>query len=141
MATRARAIVNFRILPGDSIDGVLQKIRETIHDPRVKITVKEGLKSEPSPVADTESEGYQSIKQAIHAVFPDVLVVPGLVLATTDSRHYVSLAYNVLHFSPTRLNFADLLRIHGKDERISMKGYGNLVQFYIQLLKAEGRTP
>lgn len=134
LATQARAVVNFRLLPGDSIDQVLRTIRDVVHDSRVNIAVVERLKSEPSSIADTESAGYKSVEQAIYKVFPDVIVVPGLVIAATDSRHYSALTTNILHFSPIRLQSDDLRRIHGKDERISMEDYENVVRFYIQLL-------
>ena len=103
LAAKARAIVNCRILPGDTIDTVLMNVQENINDSRVKITALEGLKSNPSNMADTESRGYKTVEQAIHQVFPEVIVAPGLVIAVTDSRHYSAMTSNILHFSPIRL--------------------------------------
>ena len=37
LPARARAVVNFRILPGDSVSGVLEHVRRVIDDPRVEI--------------------------------------------------------------------------------------------------------
>jgi carboxypeptidase PM20D1 len=138
LATKARAIVNYRILPGDTINKVLQNVQKTINDPRVKITALEGLRSEPSKIADTESKSYQAVQLAIHQVFPGVVVAPGLVIAATDSRHYSDITGNILHFSPIRLRADDLPRIHGTDERISVENYNEVVKFYTQLIRNEG---
>jgi len=137
LATRARAVVNFRLLPGDSIDRVWRRVRETIKDPRVKMAQLEGIRSEPSPVADTESQGYVNIKQAVSRVFPQAVVAPGLVIAATDSRHYTTLTHNLFYFLPVRLHSEDLQRIHGKDERISVEDYADAVRFYMQLMQNE----
>lgn len=137
LATKARAVVNYRILPGDSINKVLQSVQKTINDPRVKITALERLKSEPSKIADMESKSYKEVQQAIYQVFPEVIVAPGLVIAATDSRYYSAITNNILHFSPTRLGSDDLSRIHGINERISVKNYNEVVKFYAQLIGTE----
>lgn len=138
LAAKARAIVNYRILPGDTIDTVLMRVKDTINDSRVKITFLEGLQSNPSGMADTESRGYKALADTIGQVFPETLVAPGLVLAITDSRHYSSMTGNILHFSPIRLRPDDLPRIHGTDERISLEDYIHSVRFYSQLMRNEG---
>lgn len=138
LATKARAVVNYRLLPGDTIDTVLLKVQKTIDDPRVKIAVLEGLKSNPSNIADTESKGFKAVEKAIRQVFPEALVAPGLVIALTDSRHYGTLTANILHFSPIRLQADDLKRFHGTDERIAPEDYKEVVKFYAQLIRNEG---
>ncbi len=135
LATKARAVVNYRILPGDTINKVLQRVQKTINDPRIKITALERLKSEPSKIADMESKSYKEIQQAIHQTFPEVIVAPGLVIAATDSRYYSDITNNILHFSPTRLGPDDLARIHGINERISVTNYNEVVKFYTQLIR------
>ncbi|MCX5848859.1 MAG: M20 family peptidase [Deltaproteobacteria bacterium] len=138
LATKARAIINYRLLPGDTINKVLLKVQKTVNDPRVKITVSAGFNSDPSNIADTGSKGYRTVEQAIRQVFPQALVAPGLVIAATDSRHYSAMTRNILHFSPIRLRSDDLRRIHGTDERISVEDYKNVVRFYAQLIGNEG---
>jgi len=138
LAIKAKAIVNFRLLQGDTIDELLSSVRRTINDLRVNIVALEGIKCNPSPIADMESQGFLSVKRAIHQIFPQALVAPGLVVGTTDSRHYSALTRNILHFSPIRLRSDDMQRIHGTDERISIEEYKDVVKFYIQLIQNEG---
>jgi carboxypeptidase PM20D1 len=39
---------------------------------------------------------------------------------------------------PTRLNDADLSRIHGISERLSVENYHEVINFYIRLLEQTG---
>ena len=138
LAPRARAIVNYRLLPGDTTDKVLLHVRKTINDPRVMIVALEGPKSEPSFLSDTGSKGYRAIEKAILQVFPEVIVAPGLVIGATDSRHYSPLTQNIFRFLPICVCSDDLQRFHGTDERISTQNYTDVVKFYTQLIRNEG---
>ncbi|HWY24575.1 MAG TPA: hypothetical protein VNX47_06630, partial [Nevskia sp.] len=104
-------------------------------DPRVSITLNPGS-TEPTAVSDSGSAGYRSLAGAIHAVYPDVVVAPGLVLALTDSRHYADLAANIYRFGPLRLKPEDLARIHGSNERVAVADYADSVRFFATLMAA-----
>lgn len=129
LATEASAVVNVRIDPRDSVDRVLERLREVIDDDQVTVTPLPGA-SEPSSISSHESRSYQAIAESIAATFPDALVVPGLVMAATDARHYESLAEDTYRFLPIEFTEADTARIHGRDERISVTGLGAAIAFY-----------
>ncbi len=135
LPTRARAIVNFRILPGDSIEGVISHVREVVNDPRVKVNRFGIFASEPSPVSDTDVKGFQTVQRTIRELYLDVLVAPALIVSATDSRHYVRLTNNIYRFSPMHVRTEDLERIHGINERISVQDYVGCVRFYHQLIR------
>jgi carboxypeptidase PM20D1 len=132
---KASAVVNFRIMPGDSIQGVIDFVKKVLNDERIKIGKTNEFGDEPSFVSDTESESFKLLQKTTSQIFPDVLVAPYLVLGATDSKHYKNLTRNIFRFEPTRLNDADLKRIHGTDERISVGSYKETISFYIQLIK------
>ncbi|NVJ13640.1 M20 family peptidase [Myxococcus sp. AM010] len=134
LPARARAVVNFRILPGDSVEGVLEHVRRVVDDPRVKVGTL-GFISEPSPVSRMDSEAWSQLQRSVRQVFPDVVVAPYLMLGATDSRYFTGLSENVYRFVPLRLDGADLSRLHGKDERVSVKGYADAVRFYAQYVR------
>lgn len=134
LPSRARAVVNFRILPGDTVNSVLDHVESTIDDPRVTVRTI-GKKSEPSPVSPMDSASYVWLETAIRQVFPDALVAPGLVLGATDSRHYTGLTPNVYRFMPLLLRNEDLKRIHGANERVGVQDYAQAVRFFIQLMR------
>jgi len=136
LPTRARAVVNFRLLPGDTIASVIDHVRRTVADPRVQVVETGAFRSDPSPVSGTASSGFQAIEQAIAHVYPGVAVAPGLVLVGSDSRHYAQLGCPCYRFSPLWHRTEDLGRIHGVNERIGVDHYARAVQFYTQLVRA-----
>ncbi len=138
LPARARAVVNFRIKPGDTIDKVLAHVKRTIADPRVTVTILNPASARSaSPVASTTSDAYRTIEQTIRQIFPGALVAPSLVLGATDSREYEHIADDVYRFLPTLIGPDDTKRIHGTDERITVESYQNCVRFYSQLLTKE----
>ena len=134
LPARARAVVNFRILPGDSVAGVLEHVREVVDDPRVEARAL-GFASEPSPVSSTESEAWRVLQRSIRQVFPDAVVAPYLVVGATDARYFHGLSESVYRFLPLRMTGEDLERMHGTDERVGVADYARAVRFYAQLLR------
>ena len=135
LPSTARAVVNFRILPGDSTTHVIEHVRRTLGDPRILIRPVEGFASEPSPVSDAGSESFRTVNRTIREVFPGTVVAPYLVTGGTDSRHYAGVARNVFRFGGMRVTAADLGRVHGTDERIGVNAYADLVRFFIRLVR------
>lgn len=134
LPTHARAVVNFRILPGDSIDSVLAHIQKTINDPRVVVTPLEGA-SNPSPVSDVDTEAFDVIQRSLLEVLPEAIVAPYLVLGATDSRHFTNVSPNIYRFVPFAFTSEDLARTHGTNERLGVENFGLVIRFYVQLIK------
>lgn len=134
MPSHARAVVNYRLLPGRPVDLHLKMVREALDASDISVEVL-GEASDPSPVADPASREYALLANTVRQVFPDVLVAPALVLAATDARHYVGVADQVFRFLPTRLGPEDVPRMHGVDERITVGNYAEIITFYTQLIR------
>jgi carboxypeptidase PM20D1 len=132
----AEAFVNFRLLPGDSPEFVLDQTRKAVNDVRVECEFREGAPSiPPSFISDHRSPDFMKLHRVIRQVFPGVVVAPGLAVVATDSRHFEAVADNIYRFLPVQLQVEDLQRIHGIDERISEKNYCQMVQFMILLIQ------
>ncbi len=132
--TKAEAVVNFRIMPGETSYDVIQHLNSVISDERVKIADM-GNGQEPSPVSSVHEAGFEIIHKSIKEVFPEVIVNPMLVLGATDSRHYSVVSSNIYRFAPIITYQEDLARIHGLNERISIENNGRAIGFYYQLIK------
>ena len=137
---RANATVNFRMLPGDSGDAVVEHVADAIRNPAIKIEKGPGY-SEASRVAATDAPGFQLISRTLRELHPDVVVAPGLMVGATDSRYFDGVADNVYKFSPVRARPEDLKRFHGTNERISQANYVELIQFYHQLIVNSTSAP
>lgn len=135
LPSEARAVVNFRIHPGDSVEGVLAHVRATVKDERVEVRALPGQR-EASPTSPTDTEAYRAVERTLRRLYPSALVAPTLVVGGTDARHYTGLSPNVYRFSPLVVTREDLERVHGTNERVSVEGWLDMVRFYRELLRA-----
>lgn len=126
----ARASVNFRLLPGDTIADVCDHVRKVIDDDRVKFEAVQGAAWEASPVSPTDTEFFKELEETTHQVFGAVPVAPFMMLGGTDSRNYVGISDNVFRFSPVLLQNEDIRRVHGLNERISFENLENMIKFF-----------
>ncbi len=131
---RVDATVNFRLQPGDTEADVTDHVRRTIENDAITITRRD-VNTEAPPVTSTQTEAYRALNRTIREVFPGVVVAPGLMLAATDSRHYVGLTQSIFRFSPVRAKAEDLLRFHGTNERLSIANYADMIRFYRRLIE------
>ncbi len=130
----ATATVNFRLLPGDSVAGVVREVRRIIADEHIAIKII-GRPSPPSPVSDPNAAAFQRLHRTIRSVFPAAIVAPYVVVATTDSRQYTALSPNVYRFLPTLMNQEAIESLHGNNERLAVANYPKMVQFYAALIR------
>lgn len=131
--TLARAVVNFRLHPSDTIDDVVNHVRKTIQNPEISIVCRSGFIN-PSKVSDTKCVAYETVRKSIREIFPEVTVTPSLMVGATDARHYANISERIYRFSPLRASQDDLDRVHGTNERISIHNYTEMIQFYSRLL-------
>lgn len=140
LPTKATAVLNFRILPGETTESVKEHIIEVADDDRIKMRVLLFF-SEPSPVSSTSGDSYKAIEKTIRELYPSALVAPNLVIGATDSRYFSEISDNVYRFLPIIANSKDLERLHGIDERISIEDFKNSIRFYHRLLlNSTGKT-
>lgn len=138
LPAQARAIVNFQILTGESIETVVARVRETIADPAIDVhPLPVGFATDPSSVSAASGPAFAALaraaRQALGASSP--LIVPFLT-GPTDSRYWSKAkARNVFRFTPFLYDRDWMSRAHGTDERISAQAFADGVRFYLQLIR------
>lgn len=132
LAETAEAIINFRILPGQSADSLMQRMAGLVGQDGVDLQWI-GETKEPSPVSSAQSEGFRLIA-ALASQGNTVPVTPGLVLASTDSSHFAGVAGDVYRFQPLVLSLDDLGMIHGTNEHLSLDNLKRMIEFYASLI-------
>ncbi len=147
---RAEAVVNFRIVPGETPASVKAHVESLVDDDRVAVEFYgDGdvtFSSTPSRYSSTEGEGFVALSKTIREIAQDdrLIVAPYLMVGGTDSRHYEEVATDAYRFLFNRFGPEDLSRIHGKNERIEVSNYAETIRFYaafIARVAGEGRDP
>jgi carboxypeptidase PM20D1 len=132
----ASAVVNFRIRPGETQQSVIARVNEVIADSMVIVTPTDSARVDPSPVSDPNGAAFQLIASTVRGMVPgqSVPVLPYLVVGGTDAKYWGPHSSNVFRFLAVPLGDGDMSRIHGVNERMSVKGYATAVTFFAQLL-------
>ncbi len=134
----ARAIVNFRLLPGDTIADVLLHAKKVIEDERVHFKPVEGKFNEALPISPSKGPVYDSLKTVIRQVFDNPPVAPFVMLGGTDCQHFVPVCDDIYRFTSLVMDESFRGLEHGIDERIPVDGMAKMVTFYARLMQVWG---
>ena len=118
----ARANLNVRLLPGDSIAAVVNDLNKLVNDPQVKLEVQPsaGL---AAPSSSLESELYKVISKVVPQEFGGAPGLPFQSTWLTDSAQLRLHQVQALGLVPFPLTQDDLKRMHGDDERIPLAAF------------------
>eukprot|EP01133_Synstelium_polycarpum_P015504 gene15504-18415_t len=134
LATSATVFINHRVVPGDDIQTIINRNQALVNDPRITFDITATLPA--SPTSDTESCSYLRVKKALKTSFgSDINVLPGLMIANTDTRHYWNVSSNIYRIVPTVSDGLDFNSIHGVNEKMSSVNLVKAVQFYKDLIE------
>jgi carboxypeptidase PM20D1 len=131
----AHAVINFRILPGETPESVAAYTRRVVSDRRVRVRAIGEHPRGPSPESDSNAPQFMVLARTIRQLFPGTVVAPYLVIGGTDARYYGQLSPNVYRFVPLHLRKEDMARAHGMNERIAVTDYLDAIRFYHLLMK------
>jgi carboxypeptidase PM20D1 len=134
----AKATVNFRPLPGDSIAEVLEHARKVIGDERVQIRPVEGKFNEALPVSSNSAPAYAGLKQVVRETFDNPPVAPFVMLGGTDCQHFVPVCDCIYRFTSLVMDETFRGLEHGIGERIPVEGMARMVKFYARLMQVWG---
>ncbi|NLB52047.1 MAG: M20/M25/M40 family metallo-hydrolase [Syntrophomonadaceae bacterium] len=128
----AWAIVNARVLQGDSINGVMEHIRKV--NPGIEFTLEKLMGEDPGNISPIDSPAYKTIEKILGEMFPEVLVLPYLMAGATDSRNYAGVSKGIYRFAAMVLNKELYATIHSENERLSFDNLASMMEFYYKLI-------
>ncbi|MEO5592499.1 MAG: M20/M25/M40 family metallo-hydrolase [Chitinophagaceae bacterium] len=131
----ARAIINSRILTGETAKTVEEFIRQTINDDRIQIKKLGSFDSDPSPATTITSAAYKRVESAVYKTIPNVLPAPYLMIGATDSRHYRRIADGVVNFLP----MTDSKGFHGINERLPIRDLQRAINFMMTVIEESNK--
>lgn len=131
----AVATVNYRLHPRDSVEDIVAHTHKKIDNPEIKVALRGGFQRDASEVAASDNNAFGVLSRTFGQVFGDVIIVPGLTIAGTDSRHYARVADNSYRINPFVMTGDDIPRLHGVNERLSLEDLERATQFYAVLMR------
>jgi len=123
--TEAKAVINSRILTGETSKTVEDFIRRAINDERVQIRKVGRYNSDPSPSTSTQSPAFKRVESALYRNVPKVLPAPYQGIGATDSRYYRRISDGVVNFFP----MTDAKGYHGINERLPVRDLQRGINF------------
>ena len=88
-----------------------------------------------SKVANMKTYAYKYVERSIANCFGDIPIIPYVMMAGTDSRHYTKICDCVLRFVPLMMTNEQLASAHAINENLSIESLERAVIFYKDFIK------
>ncbi|HNY83855.1 MAG TPA: M20/M25/M40 family metallo-hydrolase [Anaerolineaceae bacterium] len=140
LPAEAEAVINCRIMPGETIKDVYERICDLVADEIVSVepvhgdTIMDDRAWNPTIISDVDSPQYNRLADLILGAFPGTKVAPVMISGATDARYYNDLCSNVYRFAPFYLTKEEIGTVHSDNERVSFENAGRAVGFYQALI-------
>jgi acetylornithine deacetylase/succinyl-diaminopimelate desuccinylase-like protein len=131
--SEAHAVLNIRLVPGDTIDVLVNDLKKLVNDPQVhfEIAPEGGL---AAPNSSLENDFVSLITRVSAQEFGGAPVIPFMSTGATDSAqlrlHNVQ-AYGLRPFPVTE---ADEARVHGDEERLPLASFPKGVDLMVRIV-------
>lgn len=129
---KASCTINFRMLPGLTIDDCCKYIKKYMGKD-VEIKVLKG--KEASLVSPQDSRAFKALGAITKKMTPNAIVAPYMVMGGTDTYNYEPICNNLYRFAPFAISAGLLMTTHGTNERIPVEQLGNGVGFFKAYMK------
>ena len=136
LSSMSEITVNFRLLPGDSVEKVIEHVEKLCKGYEVEIEVASAR--EASGISPENTPGYEAICNAMKTVYPEALVAAYITIGGTDAYKYQIVSDNIYRFMPLALNEYEQRTIHNENEYISLENYGRMIGYFKELISNYG---
>jgi carboxypeptidase PM20D1 len=87
------------------------------------------------PVANTNTYAYKHVVEQIKDTFGDIPVIPYVMLAGTDARHYTKICDCVLRFVPLTMTDKQMKSAHAVNENLDISSLARAINYYVDFIK------
>lgn len=122
----AEVTLDIRALPDEDMNEFIAQLKRIINDPAVEVIPP--TRNRPStPASRLDSDLFRALEKAQAKVFPDVVTLPVMFTAATDSAQLRAKGVQAYGLGSV-LTEEDRARMHGNDERLSVEGIGKFIE-------------
>jgi acetylornithine deacetylase/succinyl-diaminopimelate desuccinylase-like protein len=133
----ASAIIDARLLPGESSPAFADRMAGAIDDPGVDLAITLDFAAAASPI---DSPLMTAIEKVAQRSRPEGFVVPRVISGFTDAHWFRQLGITAYGFVPRRLRLQDTLGIHGPNERVSLENLALGVRTTVAIVRELDRV-
>lgn len=119
---RSEAILDCRLLPGQSKEDWIRQVREQIADERITVELYSPDQGEPERVS-WDTELFRTINDVVKEAMEDAVVVPGMTTGGTDNRFLRAKGIPAYGFIPCLLSPEERRGFHGNDEFMTVENF------------------
>lgn len=119
---KSEAVIDCRLLPGQTKADWIRQVVERIDDERVTVELYSPDQGEPMAVP-WDTELFQTIHNVISDAMEDAVVVPGMTVGGTDNRFLRAKGIPAYGFIPCLLSPAERAGFHGNNEFMTVENF------------------
>ena len=113
----AEAELDIRLLPGESVDKMINHVKEKLADDEITITP---IHTTDASISPADNPYYKVIEEVYREKFPNTVVTQSLLIGTSDSRFFRERGIPSYGICPAFAPMSDVKTIHGIDEKIAV---------------------
>jgi acetylornithine deacetylase/succinyl-diaminopimelate desuccinylase-like protein len=117
---KSEAVIDCRLLPGQSKEDWIQQVRDRIADDRIAVELYSPDQGEPARV-DWDTELFRTINAVVKEAMEDAIVVPGMTVGGTDNRFLRERGIPAYGFIPCLLSPEERRGFHGNNEFLTVE--------------------
>lgn len=138
LPTTAHAIIQCRVIPGESQADIEKTLLTLAGDPAIKQTVV--VPAEPGPETAPDPKILGTVERVAHGMWPQVAVAPSMSPGASDSLYARKAGIPSFGVDGIFLPLEES-RLHGRDERVGIAEFNEGLEFSYRLMKEMGRLP
>ena len=128
----ARATVNCRVLPGESVEEVQSTLVRVLSDDQISVTpIQLPVLSQASPL---NPELMQTVERLSKEFWPGIPVIPTMSTGASDGLYLRNAGVPTYGHSGLAVDILDV-RAHGKDERVLIQAFYDGEEYLYRLVK------
>jgi acetylornithine deacetylase/succinyl-diaminopimelate desuccinylase-like protein len=135
---RAKAVVNCRILPGNTPAQIRAELVRVVADDSVHVTAIDDGSPRPTGESPLVPEIMLPVEKVTRQFWPGVPVIPQMETGATDGAYLRAAGIPTYGVSGVFLDIDDI-RAHGRDERIMVKSFYDGVEYIYALVREVAR--
>jgi acetylornithine deacetylase/succinyl-diaminopimelate desuccinylase-like protein len=132
--SEARATMNIRLLPGESVDKLVEDLKKVVEDPQVRFEGR-AMSRQAAPPSSLDSELYKTFEEVTPNVFAGALVVPQISTWATDSAQLRLRNVQAYGVNPFPLTAEEIGRMHSDNERLPVPAFRKGIEYMYRVVE------